>query len=385
MKDKIFSILLSWLFFMFFSWTNVYGSDLELSGEWVSRLEAEFQGENDIILFNSLGLDLNYNSSMSAFKASLDITDDDDDPNVSLEEAYGEFYFQSTDLRIGKQYIAWGKTDGINPTDNFNPEDLTDPFSEDNKLAVNAVRAKHYQDDWIFDLIWAPLFTAAELPKAGSRWSSLPAGLEIEPQEPENSLENSEIGVRASKWAGSIDFSFSYFRGWSKTPAWPDQSIIEDGQLVFKPEYYQVDVFGTDWARDFGSFVFRGELAYFKTKKDFQLKNPYSQYVLGVDFNATDELYIITQLVGEKEEGEDRTDNLTVSLEYELTEFKTIELNGIYNLADRDSLINPLFNYEIRDGLAMTLGAYIFSGEDGSSYGWFDEKDYVYIELVRSF
>lgn len=365
--------------------TTALANGLEIQGDFKSRLEVNLDEEAEIPdLINMLTLELShYSSNSGLFKGCFKYNSNSNE--VDLKELYIENYFPSTDLIVGKQRIAWGKADGINPTDNFNPEDLRNPFSEDNKLAVTAVRAKYYKEDWIFDIVWAPLFTAAELPEPGSRWSAVPVDIIIEPQEPENSLENSEIGVRASKWSGSIDFSFSYFRGWNKTPAWPGQPIMEKGELVFRPEYYQVDVLGADFARDFGSFVFRGEMAYFKTKEGFQLRNPYFQYVFGVDFNPTNELYINTQLAGEKEEGEEGTKNLMLSLQYDFSEFKSIELNGVYNIDDKDSMINPLFNYEIMDGVAMKLGAYLFSGEEESLFGGFDNNDYGYMEIVKSF
>ena len=44
--------------------------------------------------------------------------------DLSLWEAYVDIYsflFPSLDLRIGKQRLAWGTADKLNPTDNLNP------------------------------------------------------------------------------------------------------------------------------------------------------------------------------------------------------------------------------------------------------------------------
>jgi len=49
--------------------------------------------------------------------------------DVDIREAYVDFkgfIFDNLDLRIGRQRIAWGTADKLNPTDNLNPDDLED-------------------------------------------------------------------------------------------------------------------------------------------------------------------------------------------------------------------------------------------------------------------
>src|SRR5262245_26987442 len=44
-----------------------------------------------------------------------------------LLEGYLTVHFDRADLKIGKQIVAWGRADGINPTDNLTPRDYTVP------------------------------------------------------------------------------------------------------------------------------------------------------------------------------------------------------------------------------------------------------------------
>src|SRR5262249_54766607 len=44
------------------------------------------------------------------------------------------------DLELGRQKLAWGRTDGVNPTDNLTPRDWTDPLDEQ-RLSPWALRA----------------------------------------------------------------------------------------------------------------------------------------------------------------------------------------------------------------------------------------------------
>ena len=49
--------------------------------------------------------------------------------NLEIREAYVQLYgflTKNLDLKVGKQRIAWGTADKLNPTDNLNPYDLED-------------------------------------------------------------------------------------------------------------------------------------------------------------------------------------------------------------------------------------------------------------------
>ena len=50
------------------------------------------------------------------------------------------------DVRAGRQIIAWGRADGVNPTDNLSGQDLTllVPDDVDRRLGTTAVRASYY-------------------------------------------------------------------------------------------------------------------------------------------------------------------------------------------------------------------------------------------------
>lgn len=372
------SIILSLLSF------SATAAGLNLHGDLISRLEVEMEGSNKTYVSNKLELHLDYRNPESAFISKIEVSDDGDD-TVSLSEVYAEMYFQSMDLTIGKQQIAWGKADGINPTDYFNPEDLTDPFAEENKINVPAIRTEYYYQDWIFDLVWAPEFTAPEFPEPGDRWSTFSTGT-METILPAKEVENSELGIRASKWTPEIDFSVSIFRGFSKEPVFSSYFNKETETVDWQAEFYRVTALGGDFARDFGSFVFRGEGAYFIPDNKYEeLKNLYYQIVFGVDKDLTDKIYINTQYYREKEEDREPLQMLNFSTEYEITAFKNIELNGSYIWDDGDFVFNPVYKVDVMDNVTVSIGAYVLDGDRGTTYGTYTDKDYCYIELQRSF
>ena len=58
----------------------------------------------------------------------LDLDDayQDKDLYVDFDEAYLDVYFESFEVRLGKQKVSWGQLDDLQPTDHLNPEDLTE-------------------------------------------------------------------------------------------------------------------------------------------------------------------------------------------------------------------------------------------------------------------
>src|SRR5690242_14314508 len=50
----------------------------------------------------------------------------DKDLFTDVDEAYADVVYGNAELRIGKQKISWGQLDEIQPTDNLNPEDLSE-------------------------------------------------------------------------------------------------------------------------------------------------------------------------------------------------------------------------------------------------------------------
>ena len=50
---------------------------------------------------------------------------DDGDVTGELREAYVDVRLGRLDLRLGRQIVAWGRADGVNPTDNLTGDDVT--------------------------------------------------------------------------------------------------------------------------------------------------------------------------------------------------------------------------------------------------------------------
>jgi hypothetical protein len=104
-------------------------------------------------------------------------------PSLEARQAYLEWRGRSAEVRAGIQTFAWGKLDGIAPTDVVNPRDWHDPlvvdeFFEEQKIGIPALLGTYFLPDvpsaslsgLRLALAWIPWAVPARLPLALERW-----------------------------------------------------------------------------------------------------------------------------------------------------------------------------------------------------------------------
>ncbi|HQI70687.1 MAG TPA: hypothetical protein PLT47_08045, partial [Bacteroidales bacterium] len=73
--------------------------------------------------------------------------------DADVREAYFDIYglfTKNLDVRIGRQRIAWGTADRLNPTDNLNPYDMEDIWDFGRHLGSNAIKLTYYAGTFTF-------------------------------------------------------------------------------------------------------------------------------------------------------------------------------------------------------------------------------------------
>ena len=126
-------------------------------------------------------------------------------------------------LQVGKQFVRWGKTDILNPTDRFAPRDyLTVVDSE--FLGVTGARFTAGLQSDTLDLV-AARFTPSRTPLLDQRWAGLAAELENVALVDEGAdyPGRTQLGARWNHVGSGYEFSVSGFRGNNNLP------LIESG------------------------------------------------------------------------------------------------------------------------------------------------------------
>ncbi len=349
----------------------------------------------------------------AALNFNYDRANDDKNPmRVYPVETYLDFFFDKLDIRLGRQFIFWGKTDWINPTDNINPWDYENITAEieDYRIPVTAVRADLYLSGWDLQLVLLPRFSPHRIPiEMPDSLAGLPVAHRAT-ERPENRLTNGELGLRLSSAVLGVDFSFSYFYGFDKSPTIRIQMLPAQQKFIHTTEYSRQHVLGFDFATTFDKWVFKGEGAYFLTAdrdgKDIFAVNPHLKYVLGLDYNLSDNWtlngqFVQTVLFEYDRDYEEQTrierhmplddvpepylQSLSGRIHYKWNDFLSLQLISVLNLEETDYFILPILSYAFADGINIYAGGTLFGGPAQSSFGRSKEYSKAFFEVKYSF
>ena len=174
-------------------------------------------------------------------------------PRLSVRRASATVARGPLTVDAGKQFIRWGKTDVITPTDRFAPRDFLNVV--DNEfLAVTGVRAAAQLRDETIEAVWVPRLTPSRVPLLHQRWVVVPADVAALPivQIPATLPRGSQTGLRWSHVGAGFEYSAAFFDGFNHLPT------IDRG-LMYPP----IRMYGTDAAVPTRWFTIKGEAAYF--------------------------------------------------------------------------------------------------------------------------
>ena len=139
-------------------------------------------------------------------------------------------------LDAGKQFIRWGKTDIVTPTDWFAPRDFLNVI--DNEfLPVTGVRAGVRFGVDTIEGVW-DRFTPSRTPLVNQRWVVPPPGppvtfTELDPTFP----EGSQTGIRWSHAGSRLEYAFAFFNGFNHLPNIDVLPTASAGEVTLKPRY----------------------------------------------------------------------------------------------------------------------------------------------------
>lgn len=393
------------------------------------------QAEHELIAGrNRLRLDFNQSLSQGQIVISNDIqniyTQSADSINYRLREAYVDLYFKSSDLRIGKQIITWGRAEGTFITDILTPVDITEFLTQDFadlRLGITAIKYSHYFGSDYLQLVVNPVFKPNKLPSLGNRWfpqlpfsTSIP--INLFQGTPEAKLKNVQLAGRyafRSNLDYDLDLGLLYWN--YPTPRYSKtlQAELPTVQLNLSEQYTQSFI-----AMYSGSFkltdklILTSESAYYNNR----LVDYFPEALQSLDLQnpAPAELFQIGQIFSQNEDGFLKERPWLISMlglqynfwgitangqfvnehtfDYDPTILQdqnfvyttlslrrgffrdTLELLGFsrYNFSGQDFWINSEITYTGIDAVEFSAGAHLFGGNNpGEFYGHVSFEDYA--------
>jgi hypothetical protein len=188
-------------------------------------------------------------------------------PALSLRHAVATFRRGGIAVDLGKQFIRWGKTDILTPTDRFAPRDVLE-VTEDEFLAVSGARAQYERGLHLIDVVWVPSFTPSRIPLFGRRWAPLvpptvtgTGFVNLGPEFPSGSQYGARWNVRESRY----DASLSYFDGFNHLPHFTTRLLPGQSVIAVQRTYAPLRMLGGDAAVPLRWFTVKGETAWLST------------------------------------------------------------------------------------------------------------------------
>ena len=207
-------------------------------------------------------------------------------PRLSVRRASAAIARGPLTVDAGKQFIRWGKTDIITPTDRFAPRDFLNVVDNE-LLAVTGVRAVAQLRSETFEAVWVPRFTPSRVPLLNQRWAVVPADVAMLPivQIPATLPGGSESGVRWSHVGAGFEYAASFFDGFNHLPT------IDRGLI-----YPAIRMYGADAAAPTRWFTIKAEAAYFTSSSI--AADEYILYVVQIE-RQTGEWVLVGGYAGE--------------------------------------------------------------------------------------
>jgi hypothetical protein len=185
-------------------------------------------------------------------------------------------------IEAGKQFIRWGKTDVLNPTDRFAPRDFVNVVDND-FLAITAGRLTYGNQSNTIDLVFSPRLTPSRVPLFDQRWAVLPAGIPIAEQPPDFP-GGPQFGARWNHIGNAAEFSFSFYNGYDHLPLYRAQLQLAPLSVEAQRFYPQMRMYGADAAIPLPMVTLKAETAYFTSTTP--QADQYVLYVLQLERQA---------------------------------------------------------------------------------------------------
>jgi len=205
-------------------------------------------------------------------------------PAVAVRRLSGIYHRGGLSVELGKQFVRWGKTDILTPTDRFAPRDYLTVVDND-FLAITAARVNYQRGGNAIEAVWSPRIVPSRTPLLNQRWVVLPetllAGLVI--RDTTDFPGGSQGGIRWNH-TGTVEFALSLYQGFSHLPSF-DANVTADPVRPLVADvrrfYPKMRMAGFDTAIPLRWLTLKGETGYF-TSSD-RRADEYALYVIQLE------------------------------------------------------------------------------------------------------
>jgi hypothetical protein len=318
--------------------------------------------------------------------------------SARLRDGYIEFESGPWTGRLGRQIIAWGRSDRVNPTDYLSPRDFTllAPEDEDQRNGINAGLLKYHIDNALSLTAVVARFEAHRTPEG-----SLPPN-----RKQSDSQGQREWAVKLDHAGEGADWSVSYFDGFDRFSRYSVE-YISPTQPIFLGAYEKVQALGADLATASGSWTFRGEFSYAQHQTSNSSRRKVTRAVIGADrdfwdtANINAQLFLVSRDHAVSVAGSAQLQQLGLAVSRLNSEFSRrewgltvrlsnrfindrlkLEISSISDLTNQSGVVRPRAVYALNDALRLSAGLDRFYGRRQSYFGSRSMNNVAFVELA---
>ncbi len=323
-----------------------------------------------------------------------------------MREAYLDVEEGALSVRLGRQILAWGRADRINPTDSLSPRDFTllVPEDEDQRTGMDAIRLRYALSPALSLTVVAARFEPHITPQG-----SLPTN-RVNPATP----DQTEWALKLDHSGNGLDGSLSYFEGYVRQGRYRFDSQAANAP-VFRSDFERMQTIGADFAGALGAWTWRGEFSHSTIRAVCDLcpkrERSVSRAVVGVDRDFLDTMNVNLQLFTTSRTGYQDPGSMPAAMqalqsglnrlnsEYGaqetgvtvrlsdrlLNEKLKWEISAVLDLTGQSSVVRPRLTYALSDHLKISAGIDYFSGSAQSYFGALSKNTLGFLALSLVF
>jgi hypothetical protein len=194
-------------------------------------------------------------------------------------------------LEFGKQFIRWGKTDILIPTERFAPKDYLEVVTTE-PLAVTAARMAIGNQKDSVEVVFTPRMTPARIPLFDQRWFVAPAQAQGFAFHDAGATfpKGAQVGARWNHIGRHLEHSLSFFQGYHYLPQFQTTVVPAEARVDVRREYPKLTSVGGDAAVPLKWFTIKGEAAWLGSTTTGA--EEYVLYVLQIERQVGEWLFI---------------------------------------------------------------------------------------------
>jgi len=341
--------------------------------------------------------------------------------DFEIREWYIDTEMAGVFWRLGKQQVVWGQADGLKILDVINPQSyrefILDNF-DDSRIPLWMINAEiPIGDDDSLQFLWVVDQSYHRFANNGSDFQITSpllvpqpiAGIDIASFELDKSnklLKDSDLGLRYSKFYHGWDLTFNYLYHYLDSPVFYQEvnQQLSSATVAIDAKYQRSHLFGLTASKAFDAWTIRSEIGY--STDSYHLLDPDSKQnnqafidyqgirhskdlssVLGVDWQGLEDAMISIQWFQSSLLDYDNDidnamfrpkHNQIFSFLYQqnfANETWQLEVLAMYGVDQSDTSVQVELSHMLEDNIELWLGVDLFSGNQQSFFGQFNDTD----------